>query len=173
MPAADQLPQGSSRRGLYRLSMFFGPGHAEGKTRVHHQSNFGARVGSGFQVCGPNRKILGGLPLELAGVLAYWSSRPCPWRAFCFWICIFDRPFGPRARNPGLCPDLSRAAGGRARRLQLQDVRPARACMCRGQPLQFGSSLLVRESGCAGIGNGKRQRCRFKGRTTQLARPPL
>ena len=56
--------------------MFFGPGHAEGKTRVHHQSNFGARVGSGFQVCGPNRKILGGLPLELARVLAYSIGLP-------------------------------------------------------------------------------------------------
>ncbi len=128
--------------------MFFGPGHAEGKTRVHHQSNFGARVGSGFQVCGPNRKILGGLPLELARVLAYSIGLPGHVRGvhfvFGFVFLIARLVRGPGTRDfARTC--LARRAEGRGG-YSYKTLARRELCMCRGQPLQCRSSLLVRES---------------------------
>ena len=109
--------------------------------------NFGARVGSRFQVFGPNREVRGGLPLERAGVWVYWSSRPCPRRAFCCWICIWGCPFGPRTRDPGLCPDLSRAVGGSVAGAEATGTGRwpgSRFSMCHGQTFQFTSSPLAR-----------------------------
>ena len=69
----------------------------------------------------------------------------------------FRSPFGPRTRDPGLRPDLSRASGGRARMLQLHDARPARAFACV-TPRRFNSHQAL-SSGRLQVRDGREGVC--------------